>query len=118
MTHTPEPFDQPMPVGETWTQCPNNGYDILIGNGDFVGAFVHDDTHSKFSRARCARAVACVNSLRGLDVAKVEVLLDAIREYAGRVESKASAGKLDAACYALDVAFNDLVKHIRAGGAQ
>ena len=64
--HTPESFDQPMPSGETWIQCPNNGYDILIENGDLVGAFVHDDTHSKFSRARCALAVACVNACKGM----------------------------------------------------
>jgi len=65
MGHTPETFDKPMDLNETWTQCPNNGYDILIANGDFIGAFVHDDTHSPLSRARCERACLCVNACGG-----------------------------------------------------
>lgn len=71
-------FDKPMDLNERWTQCPCNGYDILIKNGDYVGAFVHDDMHSPVSRSRCERACACVNALRG--VAEPEAAVRAARE--------------------------------------
>jgi hypothetical protein len=98
--HTPESFDQPMPSGETWIQCPNNGYDILIENGDLVGAFVHDDTHSKFSRARCALAVACVNACKGMSDPDKEIkaMRDVWKEAHDFVRgSEMSVAKLDAA---------------------
>lgn len=58
-------FDLSTSLAETFTQCPNNGYDILI-DGAYVGNFVHDGSESRYSRARCARTAACVNALAGI----------------------------------------------------
>jgi hypothetical protein len=60
--------------------------------------------------------VACVNALRGLDVAKVEALLEACRRWASLTPDDGEPFHIFATD--ADDAMNDLCTSIRAGGGQ
>ncbi len=69
--------------------------------------------------ATAARIVACVNALRGLDVGKVEALLDAVRaESESKYDDKISVAEHTRRQHVRMNACDELRDSIRAGGGQ
>lgn len=107
--HTPEPW---IADGGYRVQgdCSGHRYDIL--HLDQTPMHVPDVNQ----KANADRICACVNALRGLDVAKVEALLDAVRAEAALPNHAISA--YNDSIRATERAISALADSIRAGGGQ
>lgn len=100
--HTPEPWYYV--TGKTGLHHVETHIDNPHGAGVPVCSI------PKSREADAARIVACVNALRGLDVAKVEALLEAVRAWAVNCDDESMMRSMEAE--------QALADSIRAGGGQ